>query len=94
MSFQPLDLPFPHSVFKGLPMHPSVTLERMLQIQNEHVSLDGDVYICTYNKSGTTWLQHIVNQLFDEPQGKGNIADVVPWLSLRTTDFIDKMVFS
>ena len=40
----------------------------MEEIKRCHVSRKDDVFVATYQKSGTTWLQHILNQLLDEPQ--------------------------
>ncbi|NNC78966.1 MAG: sulfotransferase domain-containing protein [Acidimicrobiales bacterium] len=49
-----------------------------------------DVFICTYSKSGTTWMQQIVHQLrsgasmdFEE------ISSVVPWFELAVDTGID-----
>lgn len=46
---------------------------------------DDDVFVCAYMKSGTTWVQHIINLLLNkgEPSTK-SYAEAVPWLEYLT----------
>ena len=45
-----------------------ITAERYEELDTLHKTRDDDVFIATYQKSGTTWLQHILNELYDHPQ--------------------------
>ena len=64
----PVTLPYSHNIYKGLPVPDFITAERYKELETIHKSRDDDVYIATYQKSGTTWLQHILYELYDHPQ--------------------------
>ena len=50
-------------------------------IQKEFVVQDGDVFVVTYPRSGTTWTEQIVHLLVNEgKQGEQRLTDAVPWL--------------
>lgn len=50
-------------------------------IKKEFVTKDGDVFIVTYPRSGTTWTEQIVHLLANKgEQGEQRITDAVPWL--------------
>ena len=52
-------------------------------IWNDFRFRDDDIFIATYAKSGTTWLQQIISQLiFDGEEGL-EVAEMSPWLDLR-----------
>jgi aryl sulfotransferase len=52
-------------------------------IWNDFRFRDDDIFIATYAKSGTTWLQQIISQLiFDGVEGL-EVAEMSPWLDLR-----------
>jgi len=90
---QPLNLPYKHNVYDGVPVPNFISQERMEEIKEKHVSRPDDVFIATYQKSGTTWLQFILNQLYDYPQGDptAQINLACPWLEETAQDYIDKM---
>jgi aryl sulfotransferase len=43
----------------------------------------GDTVVATYPKCGTTWMEHIVLNLFHDGSAIPLIADVAPWVELR-----------
>eukprot|EP00116_Pleurobrachia_bachei_P003560 sb/3463822/ len=63
------------------------------EVKEKHKTRVDDVFIATYQKSGTTWLQHILNQLYDQPQGPDvpNINEAVPWLEEVPQAHVDAM---
>lgn len=51
------------------------------QIEKEFVVEDGDVFVTTYPRSGTTWTEQMVHLLLNEgEQGEQRLTDAVPWL--------------
>ena len=50
-------------------------------IEKEFVPKDGDVFVVTYPRSGTTWTEQIVHLLVNNgEQGEQRLTDAVPWL--------------
>ena len=50
-------------------------------IEKEFVAKDGDVFVVTYPRSGTTWTEQMVHLLVNKgEQGEQRITDAVPWL--------------
>src|SRR5215216_1398918 len=50
-------------------------------INKEFVPKDGDVFIVTYPRSGTTWTEQIVHLLVNNgKQGEQRLTDAVPWV--------------
>lgn len=50
-------------------------------IEKEFVVKDGDVFVVTYPRSGTTWTEQMVHLLLNQGvQGEQRITDAVPWL--------------
>src|SRR4026209_873850 len=50
-------------------------------IEKEFVVEDGDVYVVTYPRSGTTWTEQMVHLLVNKGgQGEQRLTDAVPWL--------------
>jgi len=92
MLHKPLDLPYEHSEYEGIPIASIIPSERYKEIIKTHKSRPDDVYIATYPKSGTTWLQHIVNQMLGEPRGSDlKIVKAIPWAAVETQSFIDNL---
>jgi hypothetical protein len=50
-------------------------------IEKEFAVKDGDVFVVTYPRSGTTWTEQMVHLLLNQGvQGEQRITDAVPWL--------------
>ena len=50
-------------------------------IEKEFVVEDGDVFVVTYPRSGTTWTEQMVHLLVrNGVQGEQRLTDAVPWL--------------
>ena len=50
-------------------------------IEKEYVVKDGDVFVATYPRSGTTWTEQMVHLLVNKgEQGEQRLTDAVPWL--------------
>jgi sulfotransferase len=50
-------------------------------IDKDFVAKDGDVFIVTYPRSGTTWTEQMVHLLVNKgEQGEQRLTDAVPWL--------------
>ena len=50
-------------------------------IEKEFIVKDGDVFVVTYPRSGTTWTEQMVHLLVNNgEQGEQRLTDAVPWL--------------
>jgi hypothetical protein len=49
--------------FRGIPQNPSFRVDELEELATTFESRDGDVFICTYPKCGTTWMQQICHLL-------------------------------
>ncbi|XP_042188772.1 uncharacterized protein LOC103182604 [Callorhinchus milii] len=72
--------------YKGCIFSVAHVLERLEQMENYDVR-DSDVYVVTYPKSGTVWMQHIMKEIFtdvdlDDSENKASYLQV-PWLELK-----------
>jgi len=58
-----------------------ISQEDMDLIEKEFVIKDGDVFVVTFPRSGTTWTEQIVHLLVHNgEQGEQRLTDAVPWL--------------
>ena len=78
--YKPLNLPYMHTVYDGIPYPRFITDERMEEIRKVNKSRPGDVFIATFAKSGTTWLQNVVNEIMGKPQVIFKLKLHSPWL--------------
>merc|ERR1712126_479481 len=88
--FPPLGLPYVHDAYEGTPLSIVTPASRIKEIQEIHQSRPDDVYIATFQKCGTTWLQQILCLLYDYPQGNcSNIVKESPWIEHLSQEEID-----
>lgn len=60
---------------------PFITQADMDLIEKDFVAKDGDVYVTTFPRSGTTWTEQMVYLLVNKgEQGEQRLTDAVPWL--------------
>ena len=52
-------------------------------IWNDFEFRDNDIFIATYAKSGTTWLQQIISKLIFNGEEGLEVAEMSPWVDLR-----------
>jgi hypothetical protein len=58
-----------------------ISQEDMDLIGKEFIVKDGDVFVVTYPRSGTTWTEQMVHLLVNKgEQGAQRLTDAVPWL--------------
>jgi hypothetical protein len=78
------------SVIRGIPNNPTFNAERMERVIDTFVSKNSDVFVCTYVKAGTTWIQQIVHCLLRRGEPGGRYSETVPWLeACYASDLLD-----
>lgn len=83
-----VDLPFKHSVVDGLVVPAFMTQKRLDELRDFQLRPE-DVFIVTYMKSGTTWLQQIAKLIRNEGKEDGKtILDATPWPEALNTEFL------
>eukprot|EP00493_Phyllostaurus_siculus_P008627 UN08735 len=79
----------------GVPLTTATPATRIKEIQQVHKSRPDDVYIATFLKCGTTWLQQILTLMYDCPQGdRKTVVKDSPWLEYLTQEEIRWCVFT
>ena len=69
------------ATFRGIPQNPSFRIDELEQLVTTFPTRDGDVFICTYPKCGTTWMQQICHLLVHGgEQGSTTMYATAPWL--------------
>jgi hypothetical protein len=67
--------------FRGVPQNPTFRVEELENLVSTFETAPGDVFICTYPKCGTTWMQQICHLLVNGgEQGSSNMYATAPWL--------------
>ena len=58
-----------------------ITQADLDRVGEEFIVQDGDIFVVTYPRSGTTWTEQMVHLLVNKgEQGRQRITDAVPWL--------------
>ncbi|CAM9759274.1 unnamed protein product, partial [Discosporangium mesarthrocarpum] len=73
------------SLIDGLLHNPAMKEEKIVGLVNTFETRNNDVFICTYPKSGTTWMQQITLLLLNKGDpGEKTYSEVIPWLEAIT----------
>ena len=77
------DYLFPHGTINGVPVPFYTTPEFRDEIREKFKLREDDIFVVTYPKSGTTWLQSILKEMLyageAEPFSKMTLAERLPW---------------
>ena len=73
---------------RGIPQNPTFNVNKFIDIIDNFVTKDGDVFVATYVKAGTTWTQQIINQLLRKGEPGGNYTETVPWLEAAASEML------
>lgn len=64
-----------------IPFPPFITQREMDLIANEFIVMDDDVFVVTFPRSGTTWMEQVIHLLLNNgEQGIKVLGDAVPWV--------------
>ena len=75
------ELPFKYNLVDGLIVSPFVSQQRVDNMKTTFHPENDDVFVVTYPKSGTTWMQQIVRLILNEGKEDGlDVNNSVPWL--------------
>lgn len=67
-------------LIRGVPQNPMFNLAAFEDVIDHFQTKDGDVFITTYVKAGTTWMQQIIHCLLHQGANHGKYGESVPWL--------------
>lgn len=64
-----------------IPFPPFISQQEMNIIANEFIVQDNDIFVVTYPRSGTTWMEQVIHLLLNNgEQGNKVLGDAVPWV--------------
>jgi hypothetical protein len=73
---------------RGVPQNPTFDEKKFEEVIDTFETRDGDVFIATFVKAGTTWTQQIVHLLLRGGEPGGFYGESVPWLESVTSEFL------
>ena len=73
---------------RGIPQNPTFDEKKFEDVIDNFVTRDGDVFIATFVKAGTTWTQQIIHLLLRNGEPGGLYGESIPWLEATTSDFL------
>ena len=65
---------------RGVPQNPTFDEKAFEEVIDNFVTKDGDTFVATYVKAGTTWTQQIIHSLLRQGEEGGKYGESVPWL--------------
>ena len=83
--------PIPGNV-EGMRVPPGITAERVLKQRDSLILRPSDVFVATYPKCGTTWMQQIVKLIVNNGVETGmDLDEFCPWVIYMTMEEIEAM---
>ena len=77
---------------EGIKLMPNLTAYEVVQLREKMTIRADDVFICTYPKCGTTWMQQIVKLIANNGvETHVNVDVCVPWMELMSLTEIESM---
>lgn len=74
---------------RGIPQNPTFQPALYESLIDSFVAQDGDVFIVTYVKAGTTWTQQICHLLLRDGEAGGFYGESIPWLEAVTSELLN-----
>lgn len=82
--------PKPSESMDGMMLPPGVRVQNIRNLQENMTARPDDVFVVTFPKSGTTWMQQIVKLIRNNGEEDGSDIDVVlPWIDVMTLDEVE-----
>jgi hypothetical protein len=88
MAAHPIETDYNLLNIRGIPQNPTFDLSTFESIIDNFQTKDGDVFVATYVKAGTTWTQQIIHQLLRAGEPGGKYGESVPWLEACASELL------
>jgi len=75
-------------IIRGIPQNPTFDPARYEEIIDTFETNDGDCFIATYVKAGTTWTQQMIHLLVRKGVPGGFYSETVPWLEALSSPIL------
>lgn len=76
----PVESDYKTALVRGIPQNPMFDIPTFENLIDNFETKDGDVFVATYVKAGTTWTQQIIHCLLRDGKEGGKYGESVPWL--------------
>lgn len=73
---------------RGVPQNPTFDEEKYESIVDTFETNDGDTFITTYVKAGTTWTQQMIHLLLRNGEPGGFYSETIPWLESLSSQYL------
>lgn len=75
---------------RGIPQNPTFDAEKYEYIMDNFDTNNGDAFITTYVKAGTTWTQQMIHLLLRDGEPGGFYSETIPWLEALSSDVLSE----
>lgn len=86
---EPQQTDYKLALVRGIPENPTFDVAKFEDIIDNFETKDGDVFIATFVKAGTTWTQQIIHQLLRKGEPGGFYGETIPWLEAVSSEFLN-----